>query len=490
MNLNNLGRKSLLVFIGIIFESAIVMLVNILGAKLFGVTAYGDFILVFTWGMFIVSFTKLGFDQSIIAYVTKADVFKEEYEKNNIVVFSLLFSFIFTFVISFLLYINAEFIAVNLLNNPGLDNLFIIQIPIIFLLTFTHISLSILRAFDKINNFTQIKYFLIPSLEILVILLLYIMGVDSIALVIGKYVSLTVAIIGIFYLFKNITSIHFFKYLHLYKKFIIFSLPLVLSGLIVLTISRIDILMIGYYLEGDKVGIYNIIVQISKVSLIILSTINTIFTPIFSKLYVSKEYERLKNTYRSTTRWITFFTLVYLCEIIIFNEEITAVLGENFKQGTVVLILLTIGYFIDTSVGSVANMNTMTGRPSYNLYSSLLVIILNIVLNIIFIPKYGINGAAIATMTAVSLSNILKLVLLYRHTKIQPYNIYYLKLFLSAAGSLIITMGLKEVFSSESIFMHITIFLFFIIIYIFSVALLKVSDEDKQMLTKYIKKIR
>lgn len=486
---NNLSKQTLFVFLGIIFESALIMLYNILGAKLFGVESYGDFILIFTYVTLIINFTKFGFDHSVIAFITKASIDKNETEKHNLIVFSLFFSFAISGLVSLFLYQYTDYICTNFLNNPALSELFVFQIPLIFLLTFIQISLSIFRSLNQIKIFVIIKYYLIPSLEIFAIIILFKWGIDSLSLVVSKYFSLFLAFALILFLFKKIQLSNVFKIQNIkkYKQYIVFSFPLVLSGLITLILARIDILMIGYYLDESKVGIYNIVVQISKVSLIILSTVNTIFAPIFSRLFNSQKYDHLRKTYRITTRWITFFTLIYVCEIVIFRKEIMALLGDDFKHGTTILILLTVGYFIDTSVGSVANMNTMTGRPKYNLYSNLFVIIINVIFNIILIPRYGINGAAFATMLAISLSNILKLILLYVHIKVHPFNKSYFKLFLSALLSMLIVISIKE-FIINSLIINIGLSISFIVIYLFILKLMKVSNEDMLIIRK-IKKI-
>jgi hypothetical protein len=73
----------------------------------------------------------------------------------------------------------------------------------------------------------------------------------------------------------------------------------------------------------------------------------------------------------------------------------------------------------------------MIGKPLVNLYNELGTFVLNIILNLFLIPKYGIVGAAIATTISVTLINLIRIFEVYTILKIHPYNASYVKHFLS-----------------------------------------------------------
>ena len=80
--------------------------------------------------------------------------------------------------------------------------------------------------------------------------------------------------------------------------------------------------------------------------------------------------------------------------------------GQEFKVGVTAFIFLSFGRLISSFSGSVGNILQMTGNQ--NIYGFILLIgaLLNVVLNYMLIPKYGINGAAIASMSSLIVWNL------------------------------------------------------------------------------------
>ena len=95
-----------------------------------------------------------------------------------------------------------------------------------------------------------------------------------------------------------------------------------------------------------------------------------------------------------------------------FPDFLLGLFGEEFKVGVTAFIFLSCGRLISSFSGSVGNILQMTGNQ--NIYAIILLIgaILNVVLNLILIPLYGINGAAIASMSSLIVWN-LSFLLLY-----------------------------------------------------------------------------
>ena len=99
-----------------------------------------------------------------------------------------------------------------------------------------------------------------------------------------------------------------------------------------------------------------------------------------------------------------FFPLVIV--FFMFPDFLLGLFGEEFKVGVTAFIFLSCGRLISSFSGSVGNILQMTGNQ--NIYAIILLIgaILNVVLNLILIPLYGINGAAIASMSSLIVWNL------------------------------------------------------------------------------------
>ena len=99
--------------------------------------------------------------------------------------------------------------------------------------------------------------------------------------------------------------------------------------------------------------------------------------------------------------------------------------GKEFTSGGLVLILVCVGYIVDSAVGSVGYMNIMTGHPEYNMYANGLAVAINIIGNYLMIPLYGMYGAAVMTAVALATHNICNFILMYTRLHIHPFSKYY-----------------------------------------------------------------
>jgi O-antigen/teichoic acid export membrane protein len=164
--------------------------------------------------------------------------------------------------------------------------------------------------------------------------------------------------------------------------------------------------ILGLTTNSSEVGIYHTAFKLSMFSAIALMSINSIASPKFAEMFGKNDMEGLKKVVHQSTK-IIFWTSVPLVTIFfIFPEFFLGLFGEEFKIGVTAFIFLSCGRLISSFSGSVGNILQMTGNQ--NIYALILFFgaILNIVLNLILIPKYGINGAAIASMSSLIVWNL------------------------------------------------------------------------------------
>jgi O-antigen/teichoic acid export membrane protein len=214
------------------------------------------------------------------------------------------------------------------------------------------------------------------------------------------------------------------------KKYFSFSSPLLFIGLLYFLISHIDILMIGYFLESSDVGIYSVAIRIAGMAVFILSATNTIFGPTISELTEKDQFNTLERLLKSITKIIFAFSLNFLFFVIIYNQEILTIFGEEYIVGGVVLMILTFGQFINAAVGPTGTILIMSGKQNYEVFNSIAICTLNIILNILLIPRMGISGAAVATASSIVIINIFKVLEVFVLYKFHPYKKSFLKLIL------------------------------------------------------------
>ncbi|MCX6757176.1 MAG: flippase [Candidatus Nomurabacteria bacterium] len=175
------------------------------------------------------------------------------------------------------------------------------------------------------------------------------------------------------------------------------SWPLMLSGLAGGIYFKIDQVMIKNILGNEQAGIYAVAVKLSEVWYFIPSIICTsLFPSIVNAMNTSKEFfdSRMKKLY-----FLMFWSSVLIASVItVFSYSIIKILFGTPYMGAVTTLQIYawagVGVFLGGAISQYLLANNLT---KISFYSTALGALINIVLNIILIPRMGINGAAIAT---------------------------------------------------------------------------------------------
>jgi O-antigen/teichoic acid export membrane protein len=177
-----------------------------------------------------------------------------------------------------------------------------------------------------------------------------------------------------------------------------FAWPLALSGFLISIYTKIDQVMIGNMLDIEQVGIYSAAVKLSEAWLFFPVILVSAFMPYFVSLRESDNalyHYRLIQLY-SYMFWMGVF--VGLVTIVFGKSIISLLFGASYIDAYMALVFnIWNGIFISQAVARGIWMIS-ENLQIYRLYSNIIAVVLNIAVNLLLIPKYGIAGAAIATL--------------------------------------------------------------------------------------------
>ena len=188
-----------------------------------------------------------------------------------------------------------------------------------------------------------------------------------------------------------------------------------------LLMGRIDTIMLGMFSTTENVGIYNVALKLASITSFILYAVNTIAAPKFSELFWSNKMEELKKVVRLSSKLIFGVSFPFLILFVVFSKFFVGLFGKEFIAGQTALVILSIGQFVNAASGSVGYFMNMTGRQIVYRNIILVATALNIILNYILIPVYGLNGAAIATAISMSMWNITSVIYLRAKLKVNTF---------------------------------------------------------------------
>jgi len=184
------------------------------------------------------------------------------------------------------------------------------------------------------------------------------------------------------------------------------SWPLILAGIAIMIYMRIDQIMLGQMLGDESVGIYSAAVRISEVWYFIPMAIATSVFPSIIEAKKQGEalyYQRMQKLYNLM---VVLALVVAIPMTFLSGLVVTLLFGNAYVQaGPVLSIHIWSGLFVFLGFAS-GKWFIIEGLQRYSFYRTLLGAIVNVVLNLIMIPKFGVLGAASATVVSQACANV------------------------------------------------------------------------------------
>ena len=211
------------------------------------------------------------------------------------------------------------------------------------------------------------------------------------------------------------------------KELLRFSYPLMFVTILGTLMHWMDILMLGYFTDTTTVGLYHPAARTAGLLRTVLLAFMGIFAPMMSDYHRQGEVGEMGKLYKLIVRWIVSLSLPLAIIIIIYSKKIMLLFGVQYLSASNVLMVLTTAAFIQTLFGGGGQTLTMTGFTKVNLFNSIIVVLINITLNLLWIPQYGIIGAAYATLISMALLGLLRIVEVNHLIKITPFSLKLMK---------------------------------------------------------------
>ena len=178
------------------------------------------------------------------------------------------------------------------------------------------------------------------------------------------------------------------------------SLPLFVISISQTLLNSTDILLLGIMVGTTATGVYAVASQLATAVGFTIFAANGIVAPMIAETYAQKRSEDLERLIRVSSRSVLAVATPVLLALLVFGSQALGAFGPSFKSGARALALLAVGQYSIVMFGSVGFLMTMTGREREASLVIVLCAVLNVALNLVLIPRYGLEGAATATMIA------------------------------------------------------------------------------------------
>ena len=367
------------------------LLVGIWVARYLGPEQFGVFSYAIAFASLFSSIAKLGLDGIVVR-----DLVREPEQRD-----SYLGTAFWLKLGGALIMLGAVALATQFTSSDRLTNLYILIIASGAIFQSFHVvdfyfQSQVLSKFVSICKMTQLLissllklYFIFTGADLIWFVLVTL--VDQLTLALSLYFAYRYQKLGGFYRYFDVT---------LAKQLLKDSWPLIFSGLVVMIYMRIDQIMIKEMLGEREVGLFSAAVRISEVWYFIPMIITaSLFPSIVNAKKISEElyYARLQRLY---TIMVWLAIAIALPMTFLSDWLVTLLYGESYREaGQVLMVHIWAGVFVFLGVASGRWLisENLQWIAFYRTFSGA---IINIILNFVLIPIYGLIGAAIATVIA------------------------------------------------------------------------------------------
>ncbi len=184
--------------------------------------------------------------------------------------------------------------------------------------------------------------------------------------------------------------------------------------------QRVDVLMLGAMNGTENAGLYSVAAQVATLVVFGLHAVVAITAPIISELNDKNDKRKLQEILKIASGGAFIVAAIAMTVIVGVGPWILGLFGPSFSVAYSALTILSGGMLVFATMGLSSAVTNMTNHHVPAARSAGVALGVNIVLNAILIPLYGIDGAAIATAASMSLLSLTLMIYVCRTLKLNP----------------------------------------------------------------------
>jgi len=224
-----------------------------------------------------------------------------------------------------------------------------------------------------------------------------------------------------------------------------YALPLAIAELVNSFLAQTNVFVLGKMRPIEDVGIYSACVVLANAVSFVRSAFDTVVAPVAAEAWAHGDHQRLATHVKLMSRLVLLCAVPLAGLFLVGGSAMLALHGPDFVRGARTLALLALGHVVNASCGLAGWVLLASGRSKTVLANNLASVALNIVLCLVLIPRYGIDGAAASATIAVIVLHIAQSIEAWMLARAHPLSWGFARL--ASLGTLVIgaQLGLNVV---------------------------------------------
>jgi O-antigen/teichoic acid export membrane protein len=464
-------------------------------ARMVGPESYGQISIGLMVAGIGITLSSLSLDSAILNYLPKYRHNENEEKVRGIVKSAFMLALPASVLLSASIFLSSEFIATAIFESAELTSIIRIFSLAIPFGVVTKISLDVTKAYKTAKYYVWIRQIGQNIIQLVAAVGLILLGYKVSGAAGGWLIgAVGGGIISLYIMEKKFGPLLFSTKgdTREYRKIFRYSYPLILAGAIGSILGWTDTFFLGYYMQETQVGLYNAALPTAMLMLIPYQALAALVMPSMSEV-IERDDKDLTKLLKTLTRWTFTLSFPAFCLMFLFSDQVLHILfGAEYTKAATSLTILAFGYLYSTSVGHLDSVIKAIEKTKILYKNAAINFVVNIGLNILLIPQYGIMGAAIATSASIIFANTLLLAEVYYFRKTQPFSFDSIKPVIAALSALLLTyLGLNHFFKTVPLWVLVPGVLIFGLLYLSVLYTVNGIQEDElSILRDYMNSLR
>ena len=205
------------------------------------------------------------------------------------------------------------------------------------------------------------------------------------------------------------------------REFWTYTGPRALATIAQTLLKRSDVVMVAALRSPSEAAVYAAASRFVTLGQVGVQALQQALGPQLSAMFARDEREHATEVFQVTTAWSIMIAWPVYIGCAVLAPVVLLLFGDGYTDGVPVVVLLSAAMLVAVASGSVDTVVLMSGRSWLSLANTLAALVVNVGLNLLLIPPYGIVGAAAAWTAAIVVRNVLPLLQIRRSLGMSPF---------------------------------------------------------------------
>lgn len=229
-----------------------------------------------------------------------------------------------------------------------------------------------------------------------------------------------------------------------------FALPRTLTAGLEQVLIWVDVLIVGWLAGDAGAGVYGGASRFIQAGLLVDAALRVVVSPLFSTYVHQTRLRELQDLYATATAWLVLFGTPAYAVLLVFSPTVLGLMGEEFVAGEYALQLLCVGAILTFLAGNIHSLLLMSGRAGWAAVNKAVVLTVNVVGNVLLVPRWGIAAAAAVWSVCMLLDAVLALLQVRHFIGVRPSPRESLEALAIVVGTVLVPCALIRVLVGTS----------------------------------------